>query len=211
MLKPPLVALLALAFLPVLAASSAEVAISTAPGQVRRTPRAPRAPENPWVLTYALDRRGDHSGRVNYHLRWGFGGDAGGGGGSSESALPLEEHLRGLIQGMRVDVYGVRLRPFRDLSLTAPLPAADFAASTVAAAGSPAAPARRRPVYSWDRLYEDLQRSARRETERFIVREGFDRALPEHRAVPYEQKRALGFGLLDLGRGALSEEPDSRP
>ena len=197
-------------------AASAEPTISTAPARAPRATRATRAPENPWALSYGLDRRGDRFGRVDYSLRWSFR-DLDLSGGSSEhpgsSGVPFEETVRGLMQGMRVEVYGVRLRPFRDLALSSPLPAVHFAASTATASGAaaPPAPVRRFRLYSWERFYDDLESSARRETERFIVREGFDRALPEHRATPYDEKRAFGSGLLGLGRGVLAEEPFSRP
>lgn len=196
--------------------ASAEPVISTAPARAHRAPRAPRAPENPWALTYGLDRRGDRYGRVDYRLRWSFRDlDLSGGSreNSSSSGVPFEETIRGLMQGMRVEVYGVRLRPFRDLALSDSPPTAHFAASTaaVSGAGGPSAPVRRFRLYSWERFYDDLESSARRETERFIVREGFDRALPEHRATPYDEKRALGSGLLGLGRSVLTDEPFSRP
>jgi hypothetical protein len=191
-----------LAALPLLSApvaASAEPSVSTAPARASRPPRAPAAPSNPWALTYGLDRRGDRYGRVDYSLRWSLRDLAGARGEAPSPGLPFEDTVRGLMQGMRVDVYGVRLRPFRDLSLTPSPPLADLAASS-AAASAATTPGRRRPVYSWERFYEDLENSARRETERFIVREGFDFALPRHRSVPYEQKKALGSGLLDLGR-----------
>ena len=191
---------------PAPAAAAVEPARSTA------TARAPRPPENPWALTYGLDRRGDRYGRLDYRLRWSFDD-------LSERAseplrapgAPLEETVRGLMQGMGVELYGVRLRPFRDLALSAPLPRAELAASTAAASGAAPAPARERwlRLYSWERLYEDLESSARRETERFIVREGFDRSLPAYRAKPYDQKKALGAGLLDWGRGALTDMPST--
>lgn len=186
------------------AAAAAEPSASTAPA---RSPRPPRPPENPWTLTYGLDRRGDRYGRVDYRLRWSLRDFSGPGRApDSGSGAVFEENVRGLMQGMGVEVYGVRLRPFRDLHLHVPRPAA---VSTAAASSPDAAPraARRRPVYSWERLYEDLESSARRETERFIVREGFDRALPAHRSAPYDQKKALGSGLLDLGMGALAPSP----
>ncbi len=50
------------------------------------------------------------------------------------------------------------------------------------------------------RLYQDLEFSARRESERFLIREGFDHALPAHRGAPYSQKKALSDGLLEWGR-----------
>jgi hypothetical protein len=194
-------------------AASAEPVISTAPA---RAARATRAPQNPWALSYGLDRRGDRYGRVDYRLRWSFR-DLDFSGGSREQpsrpGAPFEETVRGLMQGMLVEVYGVRMRPFRDLALSAPLPAVHFSASTatVSGAGVPHAPVRRFRLYSWERFYDDLESSARRETERFIVRESFDRVLSEHRATPYDEKKAFGSGLLGLGRGVLTDEPFSRP
>ena len=185
-------------------AASSQAATSTTTARAR----APRPPENPWALTYGLDRRGDRYGRLDYRLRWSFSDLSGG---EPEEArapsAPIEETVRGLMQGMGVELYGVRLRPFRDLALSAPIARAELSTSSGAAAGAPSAPARERwlRLYSWDRLYEDLESSARRETERFIVKEGFDRSLPAYRAKPYDQKKALGTGFLDLGLGALKE------
>lgn len=188
-------------------------AAEPAPPASTATVRALKPPENPWALTYGLSRRGDRYGRLDYRLRWSFSD-------FSRSSLaeprplsaPIEETVRGLMKGMGVEVYGVRLRPFRDLALSAPSAPAGVASSTAAAAGVPSAPSRQSwlRLYSWDRLYEDLQTSAQRETERFIVKEGFDRSLPAYRAAPYDQKKALGTGLLELGRDALKDKGDGR-
>ncbi|MEQ1919079.1 MAG: hypothetical protein ABL955_07760 [Elusimicrobiota bacterium] len=186
--------LTALVLLLSLGAGASEPVSSTA------SVRAPRPPENPWALTYGLDRRGDRYGRVDYRLRWSLEDLSGGRREhSSGPGVPFEATFRGLMKGMGVDVYGVRLRPFRDLALNAPLPAAYVATSTAAASGTAApASAHGLRLYSWERFYEDLESSAHREAEGFLVREGFNRALPAYRAAPYSQKRALGSGLLGL-------------
>jgi hypothetical protein len=178
------------------ARAAAPASTSAAPGR----PAPP--PENPWSLSYGLDRRGAGFGRVDYRLRWSFEDLRAAGREPALTRLSAERTLRGMLQGSRVELYGLRVRPFPDLSL---LPSESYAAAASSApAGTPAKGARPRPG-AWDRLYEDLERSARRETERFLIREGFDRALPAHRAAPFERKKALGEGLLDLGRGGLGE------
>lgn len=197
----------ALLFLVLGAAAGEAPATSTAPA--RLLPPL----ENPWSLSYGVDRRGNRYGRLDYRLRWSF-----------DAPTPAEKELerareghaterawRGILQGSSLEVYGVRMRLFRDLSLQ---PESDFAlpsstSAAVAGAPAPASPRRSR-LYSWDRLYQDLEDSAQREAERFMVREGFDRALPAHKAAPYGQKKALGEGLLDLGRGAMNGEPRER-
>ena len=189
--------------------SAAEPSASTT---TARGPRPAPAIQNPWSVSYGLNRRGNRYGQVDYRLRWSFSDLTGRSSEPPANRRPLESTFRGLLQGMKVDVYGVAIRPFRDLSLEAPMAVADFGASTETARGNPAPSAgRRRPIYSWERFYEDLENSARREGERFLVREGFNRALPEHRAVPYDQKKALGRGLLDLGRGAVNGETSFSP
>lgn len=183
--------LLLTAFAP---ARAAAPAASTAAAPSRPSP----PPENPWSLSYGLDRRGAGYGRVDYRLRWSFEDLRE----PSLTRFSAERTLRGVLQGSRVELYGLRVRPFPDLPL---LPSESYAvAASSAPAGTPAEGARPRPG-AWDRLYEDLERSARRETERFLIREGFDRALPAHRGAPFERKKALGEGLLDLGRGGLGE------
>lgn len=176
------------------AAPAASASTSAAPGR----PAPP--PENPWSLSYGLDRRGAGFGRVDYRLRWSFEDLRAAGREPAPTWHSAERALRGMLQGSRVELYGLRVRPFRDLSL---LPPESYAAAA-SSATAPASSQSPRPG-AWDRLYEDLERSARRETERFLIREGFDRALPAHRAAPFERKKALGEGLLDLGRGGLGE------
>jgi hypothetical protein len=196
-----------LLLLSALAASGSETIPSSEPAAASTAPARPAAPLiNPWELTYGVDRRGQRYGRLDYRLRWSFDDLKKAPRELEHPARGVEETMRGLLQGSRIDLYGVRVRPFRDLPLLPPLDAAAVTASSAAARGAAPAPARRRrSLYSWDRLYEDLEDSARRETERFLVREGFDRALPSHSGVPFDQKRALGSGLLDLGKEGLGE------
>lgn len=201
------------ALLLALAAAASETVPSAEPPAASTAPARPLRPvENPWALTYGFDRRGDRYGRVDYRLRWSFEDLKRLPREAERPARTVEETLRGVLQGARLDLYGVRVRPFRDLPLLPPLDAPALSASTAAAAGAPPplARPRRRAIYSWERLYEDLEDSARREAERFMVREGFDRALPQHSGAAYDQKKALGTALLDLGRGALTDDPSSR-
>lgn len=197
----------ALLFLAMSAAAGEAPASSTA------TARQSPTPENPWSLSYGVDRRGERYGRLDYRLRWSLDdlNPAGARRARGREGHAAERAWRGILQSSSLELYGVRMRLFRDLSLQ---PDSDFAlpASTSAARGDApaAAPSRRRRLYSWDRLYEDLENSAQREAERFMVKEGFDRALPDHRTAPYDQKKALGQGLLELGRGAFDDDPPAR-
>ena len=196
----------ALLFLVMGGAAGEAPAPSTAPA--RQLP----PPENPWSLSYGVDRRGARYGRLDYRLRWSFDDLSPA---EREQERAREGHAtervwRGILQGSSLEVYGVRMRLFRDLSLQ---PTSDFAlATSTTSAVEPAAapPPRRRRLYSWDRFYQDLEDSGRREAERFMVKEGFDRTLPAHKAAPFGQKKALGEGLLELGRGAMNGEQPER-
>lgn len=190
------------------AASAAALGAPDAPSVSSAAPAARPVPppENPWSLSYGWDRRGARHARLDYRLRWSLDDlreaprELG-----ERPSRAAEQALRGLLQGARLELYGMRVRPFRDLPL---LPREDSRApaSTAAAGGAAAAaPAPKRRLYSLPRLYEGLEDSARRETERFLIREGFDLALPGHKDAPFSQKRALGEGLLDLGREGLGE------
>lgn len=192
-----------------LALASAAAAAPPAASTVTVRQAAPA--HNPWALSYGVDRRGARYGNLDYRLRWSF---------EDVLAVPrvlerdfarprrsAEQTFRGLLQGSRLELYGVRVRPFRDLPLLPPAAGFDAGASTSVAPSPPAAPAaRRRLNYSWERIYEDLEANARREAERFLIREGFDRTLPMHRDAPFGSKKALGDGLLNLGRGVWPDE-----
>ena len=194
-----------LLFLSLSATAGEAPATSTAPA--RQLPPL----ENPWSLSYGVDRRGNRYGRLDYRLRWSFDDLHRPAGEHEREGHTAERAWRGILQGSSLEVYGVRMRLFRDLPLR---PDSDFAlapSTSAATAGTPApAPPRRGRLYSWDRFYQDLEDSGRREAERFMVREGFDRALPAHKAAPYGQKKALGEGLLDLGLGAMNGETRER-
>ncbi len=137
----------ALLWLALAAAPCAAQAPSTAPA------RGAAEPVNPWSLAYGVDRRGDRYGRVEYRLRWSFddlspappGFDRA----HAQRANFGELTMRGLLQSSRVELYGVMVRPFRDLPLTPREDAYVVATSTDAAAAAPPAPARRRRLDTW--------------------------------------------------------------
>jgi hypothetical protein len=186
-------------------------AADDAPAPSTATARSPAPLENRWALSYGLDRRGGRYGRLDYRLRWSFDDFDRSSDGSERAGKDHATPWRGILQSSNLELYGVRVRLFRDLPLR---PASDFAlAPSTAAANNDApapAPSRRRRLYTWNRLYEDLESSARREAERFVVKEGFDRTLPAHKGASYGQKKALGEGLLELGRGAFSGDAPER-
>lgn len=191
--------------------SLASVAAAEPPAVSTAAVRLAAPASNPWSLSYGIDRRGARYGNLDYRLRWSFADML-----AAPRALErdfarprrsAEQTFRGLLQGSRMELYGVRVRPFRDLPLLPPVTAYDAVASTSVEPSPQTAPSARRPrLYSWERLSEDLEASARRETERFLILEGFNRTLPMHRDAPYGNKKALGEGLLDLGRGVLQGE-----
>jgi hypothetical protein len=114
--RPAEMRITSFAFLVCLAASTAsadEPAASTAPA-----PGRVEAFENPWSLNYGFDRRGQWYG-VDYRIRW----DA-----RDLFASPrkvrdnlvrpkdtAETVVYGLLSGASLDLYGVRVRPFRTL------------------------------------------------------------------------------------------------
>lgn len=197
-----------MSFLVLLALASA--AAAEPPAASTTTVRQAAPAQNPWAMSYGLDRRGARYGSLDYRLRWSFNDVL-----AATRALQrdfgrprrsAEQTFRGLLQGSRLELYGVRVRPFRDLLLLPPVADFDVVASTSVAPSPPAAPAaRRRRYYSWERLYEDLEANGRREAERFLILEGFDRSLPMHRDAPFGSKKALGEGLLNLGRGVWQD------
>ncbi|MFI5345940.1 MAG: hypothetical protein ACHQ51_06155 [Elusimicrobiota bacterium] len=184
----PALALIAAAFV-----AGAEPAVSTAAARGR-----PTMLENPWSLNYGYDRRGKRFG-LDYRIRWDANDLA-------DSPRRVSENLSspsdtaqsiayGLLKGARFDLYGVSVRPFRELGGETPY---DIPRSTAAAAGAPPPPARRLRL-ALDPL-EDLRRNGPREIQRALLREGFNLALPGNRNVPGWQKEAFGRSVLDAGR-----------
>lgn len=195
--------LLPLALLAASLASGAEPASSTAPARGAR-----ELVQNPWSLNYGLDRRGRTYG-LDYRIRW----DAGDLRGSTRAARrnfsrpseTAESIAYGLLIGARLNLYGVRVRPFRNMAPPAPAVEETDAAAASAAEAS-AAPPPRRLRLALD-PFGDLRRNGPREVERFLLREGFDLAMPRERGVPSWQKEAVSRSVLAAGRSWSGEEP----
>lgn len=171
-------------------------------------PRRARAPEpaSAWAVSFGRDRRGS-SASINYRLRWDFDDVRR----SPETLLrhlqnPLDSFdftLRGLAEETRVDLYGVHMKPFRGL-FHAPLPGGTTAAyDGLTVVGVVAAARQRRRWYDVDPLVKELERGARRDARRFLIKSAFDSALPSASGAPLWQKEAVAGGLLDIGRSTL--------
>lgn len=161
------------------------------------------AVENPWFLHVRRSYR-DSSVAMNYQVRWDF---------SDLKRSPrelavslaaplktLDSGLRGMLHSTRLDLYGVRVRPFRDFVRVEP-PAEEPAPSS--GATEPAAKPRRR--IDIDPLLDDARRDARREAKRFVITMIFDAALPQARGAPWWQKEAAAEDLVALTRAWGSE------
>jgi len=208
---------MALAFLTLLAASLSRAAASGPEEGAGAAPRASTAAaagravsvENPWALSYDFDHRGQSYG-VDYRIRWDLSD-------LFKSPRTLRDNLArpsstaesvvyGLLSNARVRFYNVRLRPFRaqrPAPACAPQEGGGESSSATAAGAAP--PPRPRPRLTWDPL-EDLRRNARRDAERFLLRESFNLALPGERGAPAWQKEAAVRGVLELGRTVKEDE-----
>lgn len=185
-------------------ASGAEPALSTAAAAGR-----PPLLENPWSLNYGIDRRGKRYG-LDYRIRWDSDDLLRSPRAARENLYSPSETIQsiasGLLLGARLDLYGVRLRPFRDLSpMASPaLPASEGIAASTAPVTGTVVP--RRPRLELDPLH-DLRRNGQRELQRFLLREGFNLALPGQRGAPSWQKESAARSVLDAGR-AWGDAPD---
>lgn len=161
------------------------------------------AVENPWFLHVRRSYR-DSSVAMNYQVRWDFSDLKRSPRDLAESlAAPLktlDSGLRGMLYSTRLDLYGVRMRPFRDIVRVEP-PAAALARTV--GDGEPAA--KRRKRIDLDPLLEDARRDARREARRFLITTIFDAALPQARGAPWWQKEAAADDLVALTRSWGSE------
>lgn len=111
----------------------------------------------------------------------------------------LDSTFRGVLRGTRLDLYGLRVRPWKMLPRLQPAGPA-VAASSGAAPGAPAAAPAPRPMFSFDPLLEDLRESARTAPQQWMIREGFDRAVPNSRGEHYGEKEAAARALFEGGR-----------
>ncbi|MBI5200260.1 MAG: hypothetical protein HY925_01625 [Elusimicrobia bacterium] len=193
---------------PVVPDELADIAPLSADLKPRRT-REP-APVSPWYVAFGRDWRGS-SASINYQLRWDFDDVR-----RSPAFLlgrlrnPIgtaDLTLRGVAEETRFDLYGLHVKPFRGLFVE-PLPLAATGPSVAVGPAAPAGPTpRRRRWYDVDPYLEEIERSARRDARRFLIKTAFDSTLPTARGAPQWQKEAATKGLLDLGRSWESDLP----
>lgn len=146
----------------------------------------------PWSFELGHDGRGSRVA-MSYRIRWDL---------SDVKAAPkrlasaarrpaavLASQAKGLLHGVKLNLYGIRLRPFRR------------EAGPAAAGGAGAGES----LTAGQRLLDRLHADARRELRSFLIRSVFDRSLPSAAGVPFRQKEALFAGLLDTTRSWTDE------
>lgn len=111
----------------------------------------------------------------------------------------LDSTFRGVLRGTRLDLYGLRVRPWKMLPRLQPSGPA-VAASSGTAQAPPGAVPPPLPMFNFDPLLEDLRESARTAPQRWMIREGFDRAVPSSRGRGYSEKEAAGEFLINETR-----------
>ncbi|MBI4346189.1 MAG: hypothetical protein HY553_05000 [Elusimicrobia bacterium] len=146
----------------------------------------------PWSFELGHDGRGSRVA-MSYRVRWDL---------SDVTAAPrrlaaavrrpaavLGGQAKGMLHGIKLNLYGIRLRPFREQAAQAPSGGAG-PGETQTAGG---------------RVLERLHADARRELRSFLIRSLFDRSLPAAAGAPYRQKEALFAGLVDSTRSWTDE------
>ncbi len=156
--------------------------------------------ESPWFLQISQSDRGS-SVAMNYHIRWDVSDLK-----RSPRALAaslaapfkaFDGGLRDILISTRLDVYGLRMRPFRDIVRLSPR--AEPVATTAPAAAS-AGPAKTRRKLDLEPLLEDARRDARREARQWLITTLFDAALPHAIAAPTWQKDAVARDLVAMAQ-----------
>ncbi|MBI4346190.1 MAG: hypothetical protein HY553_05005 [Elusimicrobia bacterium] len=147
----------------------------------------PAAAHNPWELHIRHGFR-ETGVTMNYSVRWSF----------SDLKRPPRPsaggELRDIIRSVRLDLYGVKVKPFRDLARA--MPAASASAAAPVAAGAPA----RRARLELAPVVENLRRDARREAKTWLVTTLFDAAIPHASHAPRWQKHAVADDLVAAAR-----------
>lgn len=196
-------------------AAEFELPASTSAHRERARP-AP-LPENPWVLEFRQDER-DRAVRLDYRLRWDLGDLSQGGSVPRPSPRSLGrgvgEGLLDILHASRLNLYGVRVRPFHSPPPAAEPAGAEGASAPSTAAARGAAARRPRPRLSLDAAWEDLRRSGREGARRWLIREAFDHAVPDAREAPYWQKEGAVRALRESGESwgaGWEERRDAEP
>lgn len=146
----------------------------------------------PWSFELGHDGRGSRVA-MSYRVRWDLA-DVKAAPRRLASAMRrpgavLGAQAKGMLHGVKLNLYGIRLRPFREET--------GMAAAGSAGSGESLTAGR----HLLDRLHAD----ARRELRSFLIRSVFDRSLPSAAGAPYRQKEALFAGLIDTTRSWTAE------
>ncbi|MBI5202867.1 MAG: hypothetical protein HY925_14845 [Elusimicrobia bacterium] len=110
----------------------------------------------------------------------------------------IDDGARSLLSGTRVNLYGLKFKPFKDLRRRRPGGARS--SGIVASAPPPPAGASPRPKLDLAVYLEDARRDAKREARRWMIDTLFDAALPMARGAPWWQKEAVARDLVDMTR-----------
>ncbi|MBI5202868.1 MAG: hypothetical protein HY925_14850 [Elusimicrobia bacterium] len=153
--------------------------------------------ENPWFLQISQSDRGSKFA-MNYRIRWDVSDLKRSPKKLATSLIApikaLDGGLRDILISTRLDVYGVVMRPFRDIvrieRRAAPAGAVPALASSE--------PAKAKSKIDLSPLLEDARRDARREAREWIVSSIFDAALPQAVSAPAWQKDAVARDLVAM-------------
>ncbi len=111
----------------------------------------------------------------------------------------MDTGMRGILSSTRVDLYGVRFKPFKDLTRKRPGGARSSGIVAAAAPSEPARPFSRRRLDMTVYL-RDAERNGKREARRWIISTLFDAALPSASGAPRWQKETVARDLVDMTR-----------
>lgn len=183
-----------------------DATVEAAKRAAKVTRRAPE-PASPWSLNLSQDERGASVG-MSYRLRW-DGDDFL----RSPSAVldklrnpfrSADWTMRDLAEATRVDLYGLRVRPFRGLFADPRAYAPAGGAGGSGEASAPLSGSERRKRWLAAEL-DELRRNAKSDARRWMIRTAFNEALPNASQAPQWQKEAVAGGLLDVSRSWGSE------
>lgn len=172
-------------------------------------PDAPKAPAStsvpvaveatPWSLGMGYYPREKGRFDITYRLRWDLDdlidSPRALGAGLLHPMGTLDSTFRGVLRGTRLDLYGLRVRPWKMLPRLQPRGPA-VAASSGAAPGSLGPAPSPVPMFNFNPLLEDIRESARTAPQRWMIRESFDRTVPSSRGQSYREKEAAGEFLI---------------
>lgn len=146
---------------------------------------------NPWSLELRQDER-ERALSLNYRIRWDAASLSLRGPGEAPRLAPAGSAfgagVRDILRGSRLNLYGVRLRPFPDEPWEPPRPASS---GTAAGGAPPAGEPRVRWRLGAERAVDRLEENAALKAQRWLIEEAFSRALPRNRSAPYAHKESV--------------------